>query len=228
MVELKFHVKLPIFVARQWIRHRTANVNEQSLRYSVMPDEFYVPAPDAVGTQSRRNRQGRAIEEVPAELRTRVVEVLRSVPETSYPLYEELIEAGVARELARVCLPVSAYTEWYWKINLHNLFHFLALRMDAHAQHEIREYARALAECARAVAPLAYAAFEEYSLNGVTLSAHERSLVAKLLAGGRAQWHDFAFFDEPVRDVTGNVTKVLLSRHSELQGKLGVTIDVSE
>jgi thymidylate synthase (FAD) len=228
MVELKFHVKLPIFVARQWIRHRTANVNEQSLRYSVMADEFYVPDPHTVGLQSRSNRQGRTVEDVPEDLRTHVVNVLRSIPETSYPLYQELLEAGIARELARVCLPVSAYTEWYWKINLHNLFHFLSLRADAHAQYEIRAYADALATCARAVAPFAYAAFEEYTLNGISLSAHEKAIVAKLVRGEQPVWNDFAFFDEPVHTKSGEINRTLISRRQELAEKLGADVPVED
>lgn len=227
MVELKFHVKLPIFVARQWIRHRTANVNEQSLRYSVMPDEFYVPQPEEVGIQSRSNRQGRSVEDVPEALRRHVVDVLRSCPEAAYPLYEELIEAGVARELARICLPVSAYTEWYWKINLHNLFHFLSLRADPHAQYEIRMYALALSQCAKAVAPNAYAAFEEYVLHGTSLSARERVIVTKLIRAETVEWDDFAYFDEPVLSDSGDVNKTLLSRRKELADKLGAPITVA-
>jgi thymidylate synthase (FAD) len=228
MVELKFHVKLPIFVARQWIRHRTANVNEQSLRYSVMPDEFYVPPQDAIAFQSKTNRQGRSVEEVPAELRQRVTELLTSVPQTSYSIYQELLDAGVARELARICLPVSAYTEWYWKINLHNLFHFLSLRADPHAQQEIRSYADALGRCAHAVAPCAYAAFEEYVLHGVNLSAHEAAIVAKLARGERAAWTDFAYFDDPVRGEDGQVSRTILSRRQELGDKLRFVIPVED
>ena len=226
MVELKFHVKLPIFVARQWIRHRTANVNEQSLRYSVMPDEFYVPAEETIGFQSKRNRQGRESEEVPPELRARVVTVLRDATERLYPEYERLIEDGIARELARICLPVSAYTEWYWKIDLHNLFHFLSLRADPHAQYEIRAYADALITCTRAVAPMAYAAFEEYTLGGTSLSAHETRLVSKLLRGEPAAWSDFAFFAEPERGTDGEINRSLISRKRDLEEKLGVEVEI--
>lgn len=228
MVELKFHVKLPIFVARQWIRHRTANVNEQSLRYSVMPDEFFVPAAESIGRQSTSNRQGRATDDVPEEVRRTVLELLRSVPQKTYPIYQELLEAGVARELARVCLPVSAYTEWYWKINLHNLFHFLSLRADPHAQQEIQAYAKALGRCARAVAPFAHAAFEEYVLRGVGLSAHETAVVAKLARGEDVHWSDFAYFDEATYVQAGDVNKTLLSRRRELAGKLGAHIEVAD
>ena len=135
MVELKFHVKLPIFVARQWIRHRTANVNEYSGRYSVMKDEFYIPEPQAIHRQSRRNKQGRANEEVPEELRKKVLETLGSAQRETYREYSAMLEEDIARELARIHLPLSLYTEWYWKIDLHNLFHFLHLRVDPHAQH---------------------------------------------------------------------------------------------
>ena len=226
MVELKFHVKLPIFVARQWIRHRTANVNEQSLRYSVMPDEFYVPPDAAIGLQSKSNRQGRSTDDVPEKLRRHVIDLLKAVPESTYPIYQELLEAGIARELARICLPVSAYTEWYWKIDLHNLFHFLSLRADPHAQQEIRAYATALSECARAVAPFAYAAFEEYTLHAVSLCGHEKKIVAKLARGEPALWSDFAFFDEPTHGEDGQVNKTLLSRRRELADKLGLVIPV--
>jgi len=228
MVELKFHVKLPIFVARQWIRHRTANVNEQSLRYSVMPDEFYVPGSGAVGFQSRTNRQGRTVDEVPEDLRARVIEVLRSVPGTTYPLYQDLIEAGIARELARICLPVSAYTEWYWKIDLFNLFHFLSLRADPHAQYEIREYATALATCVKTVAPFAHAAFEEYQLRGTNLSAHELLIVTKLIRGETVEWADFAYFGEPTHTEDGEVNRSLLSRRRELADKLGAPVQLEE
>ena len=227
MVELKFHIKLPIFVARQWIRHRTANVNEQSLRYSVMPDEFYMPARESIGVQSRSNRQGRSNTDVPEALRERVLDILRTVPEFTYPIYQELLEAGIARELARISLPVSAYTEWYWKIDLHNLFHFLSLRADPHAQYEIRQYAAALAKCAKAVAPHAYGAFEEYTLHATTLSAHETRIVAKLISGRRPTWEDFAYFGESVYAEDGSAEKVLVSRHRELAEKLGAPIVVA-
>jgi thymidylate synthase (FAD) len=228
MVELKFHVKLPIFVARQWIRHRTANVNEQSLRYSVMEDEFYVPRPENVGFQSTVNRQGRAVDEVPEDLRARVIEILKSVPESVYPQYQGMLDDGVARELARICLPVSAYTEWYWKIDLYNLFHFLSLRADPHAQFEIREYAQAMMTCTRAVAPLATAAFEEYVLGGTSLSAHELAVIRKLINQEPVAWRDFAFFDEPTEGEDGEVSKGLLSRRWELADKLGVDLEVTE
>ena len=181
MVELKFHVKLPIFVARQWIRHRTANVNEYSGRYSVMKDEFYVPEHDAIHYQSKGNRQGRAGDEVPAALRQRVLEILTKAQGETYAEYEQMLESDIARELARVHLPLSLYTEWYWKIDLHNLFHFLALRMDPHAQYEIRVYAEAMAEITRKVAPIAWEAFEDYSLKAEHFSRIEMGVLRKHL-----------------------------------------------
>ena len=172
-VVLTFHLKMPIFVARQWIRHRTARVNELSGRYSVLRDEFYAPRPDEVRYQSATNKQGSAPEEVPAALRGRVVDALTHGQRATYAAYEGLIEDGVARELARINLPLALYTEMYWQIDLHNLFHFLRLRMDWHAQYEIRAYGDAIARCARAVAPLAYSAFEEHVLHGRRLSGSE-------------------------------------------------------
>lgn len=181
MVELKFHVKLPIFVARQWIRHRTANVNEYSGRYSVMKDEFYVPEPQAIHRQSRRNKQGREEEEVPVELRGRVLDILVSAQQQTYKEYSEMIDDDIARELARIHLPLSLYTEWYWKIDLHNLFHFLHLRMDPHAQQEIRVYGEAIAEITKKVAPVAWEAFEDYILEAETFSRLELGVLSEKL-----------------------------------------------
>jgi thymidylate synthase (FAD) len=172
-----FHVKMPIFVARQWIRHRTARLNEISGRYSVMKDEFYVPRPFEVRLQSRANRQGGSDEEVPEELRERVIRVLQEGQGVTYRAYEGLLEDGIARELARVNLPLSLYTEMYWQIDLNNLFHFLRLRMDWHAQYEIRAYGDAMAGIVRAVCPLAYEAFEEHILHARTFSRSELELL---------------------------------------------------
>ena len=180
-VVLTFHVKMPIFVARQWIRHRTARLNEVSGRYSVMPDEFYLPSPDDLRVQSSLNRQGRGPEALPEAEAEAVRAALRDGRERSYATYESLLAAGVAREVARIDLPVSLYTQMYWQIDLHNLFHFLRLRLDAHAQHEIRLYAAALARCAEAVAPLAYAAFEEHVLHGRRFGATEMALLRSAL-----------------------------------------------
>jgi thymidylate synthase (FAD) len=180
-VILTFHLKMPIFVARQWIRHRTARLNEISGRYSVMQDEFYVPAPHEVRLQSTINRQGGSSADVPAELREQVVQLLSSEQEEAYGRYGELLETGLARELARINLPVSLYTEMYWQIDLNNLFHFLRLRMDWHAQYEIRAYGDAMAQAVQAVAPLAFAAFEEHQLHGHSLSRSELQLLRQAL-----------------------------------------------
>lgn len=181
MVELKFHVKLPIFVARQWIRHRTANVNEYSGRYSVMKDEFYVPEHQAIHYQSLRNKQGRREDDVPAELRGRVLEILTNSQRQLYGEYEQLLESEIARELARINLPVSLYTEWYWKIDLHNLFHFLRLRMDSHAQYEIRVYGEAIASITKSVAPIAWEAFEDYMLHAEKFSKLELGVLGECI-----------------------------------------------
>ena len=173
MVEFKFHVKLPIFVARQWIRHRSANVNEYSGRYSVMRQEFFLPEPEEIRFQSTVNKQGRSPEEVPDELKTKLLDYLTRSQKEAYDVYSEFIEEGLARELARINLPLSLYTEWYWKIDLHNLFHFLRLRMDDHAQKEIRDYGVVMAEMVKAVCPMAFEAFLDYTVNSVSFSGPE-------------------------------------------------------
>lgn len=171
MVEFKFHHVMPIFVARQWIRHRTANVNEYSARYSVVRDRFYHPTIDNIRKQSTTNRQGgdETIDEMTAN------EFVKYLDESEalYAKYEKLLEKGVSRELARIALPVSVYTEWYWKIDLHNLLHFLSLRMDAHAQQEIRDYATAMFELVRPIAPIACEAFIDYNVESMRLSRLE-------------------------------------------------------
>lgn len=184
-VVLTFHLKMPIFVARQWMRHRTARANEVSGRYSVLPNEFYLPQPEQVRRQSRENKQGGDQGEVPPELQAEVLERLREGPYQAYAAYEELLEAGVARELARVQLPLSLYTEMYWQIDLHNLMHFLRLRMDEHAQYEIRAYGEVLARCARAVAPVAMDAFDEHVLHARRLSRTELAVLGDALDEGR-------------------------------------------
>ena len=182
-VILTFHVKLPIFIARQWIRHRTARLNEISGRYSVMEDEFYVPKPADIRPQSRDNKQGRSHEELSPETQSEVLEILKKEQSVSYENYRELVSRQVARELARINLPLSLYTQWYWQIDLHNLFHFIRLRIDPHAQLEIRLYAEVLAMMAKAVSPMAYDAFEKEVLGGVRLSSGEVKAVKELLAG---------------------------------------------
>ena len=171
MVEFKFHIAMPIFIARQWIRHRTANVNEYSARYSIMPDRFYRPDIENVRKQSKTNRQGG---EGPIDAGTadEFLKLLEGA-EANYQKYLELTERGVAREIARAVLPVSVYTEWYWKCDLHNIFHFLSLRMDPHAQIEIQEYARAMYELIKPIVPVASEAFEDYRLNAMHLTGLE-------------------------------------------------------
>ena len=182
-VQLTFHCKMPIFIARQWIRHRTARLNEISGRYSIMKDEFYVPHPDQVAFQSSNNKQGRA-DSLPLDEAMKIIEQMELDQKEAYSEYTGMIEKGVARELARTNLPVSLYTEWYWQIDLHNLFHFIRLRIDPHAQYEIRVYAEALAQCAQAVAPFAYEAFEEHILGSVQFSKAECAALARMLDGG--------------------------------------------
>lgn len=180
-VVLTFHLKMPIFVARQWMRHRTARANEISGRYSVLPNEFYVPDEGQLRVQSQQNKQGRSDEVVPPERRAEVLQILQEGTTGRYAEYESMLEDGLARELARLHLPVSLYTEMYWQIDLHNLMHFLRLRIDSHAQHEIRVFAEALATCAKAVAPEAYKAFEEHVLHGARFSKSELELLKKAL-----------------------------------------------
>ncbi|MBI5707152.1 MAG: FAD-dependent thymidylate synthase [Armatimonadetes bacterium] len=172
-VILTFHCKMPIFVARQWVRHRTARLNEISGRYSVMKDEFYLPNPEQIRYQSANNKQGRSDEAIPFDEAMKLIAELEQEQKDAYRRYDGLVEKGVARELARMNLPLSLYTEWYWQIDLHNLFHFIHLRADAHAQYEIRVFADALAQCAKAVAPLAYEAFEEHLKCSVRFSRSE-------------------------------------------------------
>ncbi len=191
MCEIKLHVKLPVFVARQWIRHRTANVNEYSARYSILDREFYIPAPDDLAAQSVINNQGRG-DVLEGEEAARVLEILKSDSTRAYDNYEAMIsqdgpdgtqQAGLARELARMNLPANIYTQWYWKVDLHNLFHFLRLRADAHAQYEIRVYAEAMCKVVADWVPFAYKAFEDYRLGAVTLSAQMIECLRRMLAG---------------------------------------------
>ncbi|MES2915605.1 MAG: FAD-dependent thymidylate synthase [Pseudomonadota bacterium] len=204
MCEIKLHVKLPVFVARQWIRHRTANVNEYSARYSILDREFYIPAPEHLAAQSTVNNQGRG-EVLTGEEAARVLDLLKSDANRAYDHYEAMLsqdgQQGLARELARMNLPANIYTQWYWKVDLHNLFHFLRLRADPHAQYEIRVYAEAIAACVRDWVPLAFAAFEDYRMGGVTLSAKAIAVLKRRLAGeavtqdasgmSKGEWREF-------------------------------------
>jgi thymidylate synthase (FAD) len=194
MCAIKYHVKLPIFVARQWIRHRMANVNEVSARYSILDREFYLPAPEQLAAQSTANRQGRGAVLTGDEARE-VMDVLRRDAEQAYADYEWMLNEGpdgqpadparqgLARELARMNLTLNTYTQWYWKTDLHNLLHFLSLRADAHAQYEIRVYAEAMLETVRRWVPMTARAFEDYRLGGMHLSAPALLVVRRLLAG---------------------------------------------
>ncbi|MBB5372933.1 FAD-dependent thymidylate synthase [Acidocella aromatica] len=184
MCEIKFHVKLPIFVARQWIRHRTANVNEYSARYSILDKDFYLPAQEKLAKQSTDNRQGRGEVLAPATAE-RVLNLLREDAEATYGHYEEMLgdDVGLARELARMNLTLNTYTQWYWKTDLHNLFHFLRLRADSHAQYEIRVYAEEMLKIVEAWVPLSFAAFRDYRLGAVTFSAKMLELVKRMLTG---------------------------------------------
>ncbi len=204
MCELKLHVKLPVFVARQWIRHRTANVNEYSARYSILDREFYTPAPDHLAAQSTANNQGRG-ETLSGPEADRVLRLLTSGADAAFDAYETMLstehQSGLARELARMTLPMSTYTQWYWKIDLHNLFHFLRLRADPHAQYEIRVYADAICDVVRDWVPHAFAAFEDYRLNAVTFSGRGMIVLRRMLAGesvtqkgsgmSMGEWRDF-------------------------------------
>jgi thymidylate synthase (FAD) len=204
MCEVKLHVKLPVFVARQWIRHRTANVNEYSARYSILDREFYIPAPEHLAAQSSVNNQGRG-ETLGPEESARVLSWLKSDAAQAYDHYEAMLsqdgQQGLARELARMNLPMNIYTQWYWKTDLHNLFHFLRLRADAHAQYEIRVYAEAIARVTADWVPLAFRAFEDYRLGGATLSAKAIDCVKRMLKGeqvtaetsgmSKGEWREF-------------------------------------
>lgn len=193
MCEIKLHVKLPIFVARQWIRHRTANVNEYSARYSIMDKEFYIPSSDQLAAQSKSNKQGRG-DLLTAHQAQKVIEILKNDAQNAYSNYMVMLnideengeilneeEAGIARELARLNLPVNFYTQWYWKIDLHNLMHFLMLRADSHAQYEIKAYADIMLDIMAKWVPLTYEAFVNYRLKGVHLSSNALEIVKKLL-----------------------------------------------
>ncbi|MEI4263653.1 FAD-dependent thymidylate synthase [Roseovarius sp. D0-M9] len=204
MCEIKLHVKLPVFVARQWIRHRTANVNEYSARYSILDREFYIPAPDALNAQSVVNNQGRG-EVLEGDEAQRVLKFLQDDAMRAYDHYEEMIstegQQGLARELARMNLPANIYTQWYWKVDLHNLLHFLRLRADNHAQYEIRVYADEICKIVADWVPFAYKAFEDYRMGGAQLSATALDCVRRMLKGetvtqensgmSKGEWREF-------------------------------------
>ena len=194
MCEIKLHVKLPIFIARQWIRHRTANVNEYSARYSILDKEFYIPSVENLASQSQVNKQGRA-ESLSSEEAEKVITLLKNDAEQTYRNYEVMLNEnsegetlddgsmGIARELARMNLTLNTYTQWYWKIDLNNLLHFLALRADAHAQYEIRVYADIILDIVKKWVPVTYEAFEDYRVGGTQLSAKEILILKKIIKG---------------------------------------------
>ncbi len=194
MCEIKYHVKLPIFIARQWIRHRTANVNEYSARYSILDKEFYLPAPENLAAQSQINRQGRG-EILEGEQAKKVLELLKSDAEQTYSNYERILnerydgsviddkEVGLARELARMNLTLNTYTQWYWKTDLLNLMNFLRLRADHHAQFEIRAYADAMLDTVKRWVPITYEAFLDYRVGGTEVSAKGKSVIQNLIKG---------------------------------------------
>ncbi|WP_424930843.1 FAD-dependent thymidylate synthase [Amaricoccus macauensis] len=204
MCEIKLHVKLPVFVARQWIRHRTANVNEYSARYSILDREFYIPQPEQLAAQSASNNQGRGSVLEDAEA-AKVLDILRSDAGRAYDHYEDMLstegQQGLARELARMNLPANIYTQWYWKVDLHNLFHFLRLRADPHAQYEIRVYAEAICEVVKDWVPHAWNAFEDYRLNAVSFSGKGMETLRRMIAGetvtqedsgmSKGEWREF-------------------------------------
>lgn len=217
MCEIKYHIKLPIFVARQWIRHRTANINEYSARYSILGKEYYIPRAEDLSTQSMTNRQGRGSSMAPEEAE-KVLNLLRKDAELVYEHYEDMLNhdqdgnildpnrSGLTRELARMNLTLNYYTEWYWKIDLHNLLHFTSLRGDPHAQYEIRAYVNVLLETLQKWVPFACDAFIEYRLEGAHISRTGRLLLKRLLQGEKVtqltsglsqrEWKEFiALFD---------------------------------
>ena len=221
MCEIKYHVKLPIFVARQWIRHRTANVNEYSGRYSILDNEFYIPAPEHLAAQATTNRQGRGtiLEGAAAQ---HVLDLLREDAERAYRGYVELLNEdaagtpidpsrpGLARELGRMNLSLNFYTQWYWKTDLHNLMHFLSLRADPHAQYEIRAYAEAMLGTLARWVPMTYAAFLEYRMNAALLSATGLSVIRRLLAG---EW-----VDQPSSGLSAREWRELMAILSRVSG----------
>jgi len=201
MCEIKYHVKLPIFIARQWIRHRTANVNEYSARYSILDKEFYLPSKENLAAQSQSNRQGRG-DVIEGGQAKKVLELLKGDAEQTYNNYETMLnerydgsvinegEAGLARELARMNLTLNTYTQWYWKTDLLNLMNFLRLRADSHAQYEIRAYADAMLDTVKKWVPITYEAFMDYRVGGTEVSSKGKKVIQKLIKGEGANIED--------------------------------------
>ena len=201
MCEIKYHVKLPIFIARQWIRHRTANVNEYSARYSILDKEFYLPEPEHLAAQSQNNRQGRG-NVLEGDQAKKVLELLKGDAEQTYKNYETMLNErydgsvinddgiGLARELARMNLTLNTYTQWYWKTDLLNLMNFLRLRADSHAQYEIRTYADAMLDTVKKWVPITYEAFMDYRVGGTEVSAKGKAVIQKLIKGENVSMED--------------------------------------
>ena len=201
MCEIKYHVKLPIFIARQWIRHRTANVNEYSPRYSILDKEFYLPAQEHLAAQSKSNRQGRG-DVLEGEQAKKVLELLKNDAERTYENYETMLNekydgsiidengVGLARELARMNLTLNTYTQWYWKTDLLNLMNFLRLRADHHAQYEIRTYADAMLDTLKRWVPITYDAFMDYRVGGTEVSDKGKKVIQKLIKGDKVSMEE--------------------------------------
>ena len=201
MCEIKYHIKLPIFIARQWIRHRTANVNEYSARYSILDKEFYLPSPEHLAAQSKNNRQGRG-NVLEGEQAKKVLDLLKNDAEQTYNNYETMLNekydgtiidestSGLARELARMNLTLNTYTQWYWKTDLLNLMNFLRLRADHHAQYEIRAYADAMLETVKKWVPITYEAFMDYRVGGTEVSSKGKKIIQKLIKGEKVNIED--------------------------------------
>jgi len=212
MCEIKFHVKLPIFVARQWIRHRTANVNEYSARYSVLDREFYVPEINQLGSQSTTNKQGRS-ESLNKNFAKQAQKLIKDNSNQLYDDYQNLLngnllnkdeyedEEGLARELARTTLPLNYYTQWYWKVDLHNLMHFLKLRADSHAQYEIQIYAEKMIDVLKKWVPLTYEAFEDYRNNSYQLSKEAVKILKDILAGKKINVKKYKLSPRELREL---------------------------
>ena len=219
MCEIKYHIKLPIFIARQWIRHRTANVNEYSARYSVLDREFYIPDQVNLATQSQSNRQGRG-EVLEGKEAVAVLDLLRDDAENNYNHYVEMLNEdesghiidesrdGLSRELARMNLTLNTYTQWYWKIDLHNLLHFLSLRADEHAQYEIRVYAEAIMETVKRWCPITYDAFINHRVNSVTLSGKAIQVVKKMIDGVSIEQEESGLSKREWRELMGVLEKL--------------------
>jgi thymidylate synthase (FAD) len=208
MVEFKFHIKLPIFIARQWIRHRTANVNEYSGRYSEMPDDFYLPDLEQIRPQSTMNKQGRGDASFAPARAEEIRNIMQKTQENLFSEYEDLLGKEFARELARINLPLSNYTEWYWKIDLHNLFHFLRLRIDSHAQYEIQQYGIVMADIVSKIVPHAWEAFADYAIDSIYFSKNEKAALAELLSGKNAEDLDYKSIGLSKREAGEFIKKV--------------------